>query len=427
MRPVRLGLRENLAQFTLLVLVNAFVGAMIGLERTSLPAIAEHEFQLVAKTAVLSFIVVFGLTKAFTNYLAGTLSDRFGRKHVLVGGWLIAAPVPFMLMWAPSWPWVLAANALLGVSQGLTWSTTVIMKIDLVGAKNRGLAMGFNEFSGYVAVAGSALATGFIAAQYGLRPEPFYPGVVFVALGLGLSTLAIRETRQHVAAEIALSKKLSPERVLTPREVFWRTTWFDRNLSSITQAGLVNNLNDGMAWGLFPLYFAAAGTDLRQIGTLAAIYPATWGIAQLFTGAWSDQIGRKWLIATGMWMQAASIAVIILSAGFPGFATGAVFLGIGTAMVYPTLLAAIGDVAHPTWRASSIGVYRLWRDLGYAIGALLAGMVADVFGLAAAMWIVAALTLLSGVIAAVRMTETLPRNDTPSSTVRGLDCRDFRR
>jgi MFS family permease len=410
MTTVRLGLRENLAQFSLLVLVNAFVGAMIGLERTILPAIALHEFQLAAKTAVLSFIVVFGLTKAFTNYLAGALSDRFGRKHVLVGGWLVAAPVPFVLMWAPSWTWVLVANALLGISQGLTWSTTVIMKIDLVGSKNRGLAMGLNEFSGYVAVAGSALVTGFIAAQYGLRPEPFYPGVLFVAAGLGLSAFAIRETRQHVKVEVAQSGTIALERMPTRREVFWRTTVQDRNLSSVTQAGLVNNLNDGMAWGLFPLYFAAAGIDLQHIGTLAAIYPAFWGVAQLFTGAWSDRVGRKWLIAAGMWVQALGIAVIVLSTRFTGFAIGAVFLGIGTAMVYPTLLAAIGDVAHPLWRASAVGVYRLWRDLGYAIGALLAGIVADIFGLATAMWIVAALTMISGIVAAVRMTETLPHH-----------------
>jgi MFS family permease len=408
MTTVRLGLRENLAQFSLLVLVNAFVGAMIGLERTILPAIALQEFQLAAKTAVLSFIVVFGLTKAFTNYLAGTLSDRFGRKHVLVGGWVVAAPVPFMLMWAPSWTWVLVANALLGISQGLTWSTTVIMKIDLVGAKNRGLAMGLNEFSGYVAVAGSALATGFIAAQYGLRPEPFYPGVVFVVLGLGLSSFLIRETRQHVNVEVAQTDTFALKRMPTRREIFWQTTLHDRNLSSISQAGLVNNLNDGMAWGLFPLYFAAAGIDLEQIATLAALYPAVWGIAQLLTGAWSDHVGRKWLIAAGMWVQALGIAAIVLSDRFTGFATGAVFLGIGTAMVYPTLLAAIGDVAHPLWRASAVGVYRLWRDLGYAVGALLAGITADIFGLATAMWIVAALTMISGMVAAVRMTETLP-------------------
>ena len=409
MRAARLGLRANMAQFALLVLVNAFVGAMIGLERTILPAIAEREFHLAATAAVLSFIVVFGLTKAFTNYLAGTLADRIGRKHVLIAGWAVAAPVPFLLMWAPTWRWVLVANALLGISQGLTWSTTVIMKIDLVGATHRGLAMGLNEFSGYVAVAGSAVATGYLAAEYGLRPVPFYPGIAFVVMGLGLSIFAVRETRQHVAAEAAQSAALSAEVLPSRREVFWRTTITDRNLSSITQAGLVNNLNDGMAWGLFPMYFAAADISLKQIGTLAALYPATWGIAQLFTGAWSDRVGRKWLIAAGMWVQAGGIAATVLSSGLFGFATGAVLLGIGTAMVYPTLLAAIGDVAHPTWRASSIGVYRLWRDLGYAIGALLAGVAADLFGLAIAMWTIAGLTLFSGVIVAIRMAETLPK------------------
>jgi MFS family permease len=404
---VRLGLRENLGQFSLLVLVNAFVGAMIGMERSILGPIAEHEFQLIAKSAVLSFIVVFGITKALTNYLAGRLSDRFGRKHVLVAGWLIAAPVPFMLMLAPSWSWVLVANALLGVSQGLTWSTTVIMKIDLVGPARRGLAMGFNEFAGYLAVAGSALATGFIASHYGLRPEPFYLGVAFVAFGLLLSVVAVRETQHHVAAESKLCADQPPEGMPSQRDVFWRTTLGDKNLSSISQAGLVNNLNDGMAWGLFPLFFAAAQMNLRQIGVLAAVYPATWGITQLFTGAWSDRVGRKWLIASGMWVQAAGIASVVLSVDFIGFALGGVLLGIGTAMVYPTLLAAIGDVAHPSWRASSVGVYRLWRDLGYAIGALLAGVTADVFGLATAMWLVSAVTFASGLVVAARMRETL--------------------
>lgn len=409
MSPVRLGVRENLAQFSLLVVVNAFVGAMVGMERTVLSPIAEQEFHLAAKTAVLSFIVVFGLTKAVTNYLAGRLSDRFGRKHVLVGGWLVAAPVPFLLMWAPSWPWVLFANAFLGVSQGLTWSTTVIMKIDLAGPQKRGLAMGLNEFAGYFAVAGSALATGLIASRYGLRPEPFYPGVVFVALGLLLSALVVRETKHHVAAESKLHGELPPEGVLTQRAIFWRTALLDRDLSSVTQAGLVNNLNDGMAWGLFPLFFQAARMDLGQIGTLAAIYPATWGMAQLFTGAWSDRVGRKWLIASGMGVQAVGIGVVVLASGFSGFAAGAALLGLGTAMVYPTLLAAIGDVAHPSWRASSVGVYRLFRDLGYALGALLAGLTADALGLSPAMWLVAGITLGSGLLVAVRMRETLRR------------------
>jgi MFS family permease len=412
---VRLGLRENLAQFSLLVVVNAFVGAMVGMERSILPPIAEQEFHLVAKTAVLSFIVVFGITKALTNYLAGRLSDRFGRKHVLVAGWIVAAPVPFLLMWAPTWSWVLVANALLGVSQGLTWSTTVIMKIDLAGPKNRGLAMGLNEFAGYFAVAASALATGYIAAHYGLRPEPFYLGVVFVAAGLLLSILLVRETTHHVAHESKLQGELASHELPSQREIFWRTTLTDRNLSSVSQAGLVNNLNDGMAWGLFPLFFVAAGMNLQQLGTLAAVYPATWGIGQLFTGAWSDRVGRKWLIACGMWVQTLGIALVIMAQGFEGFAAGGALLGVGTAMVYPTLLAAIGDVAHPSWRASSVGVYRLWRDLGYAVGALLAGITADAFGLPAAMWVVAALTFVSGLVVVLRMTETLHHAPIPAT------------
>ncbi len=408
---LRLGLRENLAQFSLLVVVNAFVGAMVGMERSILPAIAEQDFHLAARTAVLSFIVVFGISKALTNYFAGRLSDRLGRKHILIAGWLVAVPVPFLLMWAPDWNWVLAANLLLGVSQGLTWSMTVIMKIDLVGPKSRGFAMGLNEFSGYLAVGASALATGWIAAQYGLRPEPFYLGVAFAAAGLVLSALFVRETKHHVAHESAL--KNPRDFVLPPsqREVFWRTSVSDRNLSSVSQAGLVNNLNDGMAWGLFPLFFAAAGMDLKEIGILAAVYPAVWGIAQLFTGALSDRIGRKWLIVGGMWWQAIAIALIVVTRDFAVFAASAVLLGIGTAMVYPTLLAAIGDVAEPAWRASAVGVYRLWRDLGYAIGALLAGVTADLFGLPAAILLVAALTFASGVFAAIRMTETLKHGD----------------
>lgn len=406
MTPVRLGLRENLAQFSLLVVVNAFVGAMVGMERALLPAIAEQEFHLAARSAILSFIVVFGLTKAGTNYLAGRWSDRFGRKRVLVAGWLVAIPVPFLLMWAPSWAWILVANALLGISQGLTWSTTVIMKIDLAGPHKRGFAMGLNEFAGYVAVAGSALATGAIASQYGLRPQPFYLGVVYVALGLLLSTLVVRETRHHVTAE-AVQQVLPSATKLSQRQVFWQTSFLDKNLSSVNQAGLVNNLNDGMAWGLFPLFFSAARLDIAQIGILAAVYPATWGIAQLFTGAWSDRVGRKWLIAWGMWVQAAGIAVVVVSAGFAGFALGTVLLGLGTALVYPTLLAAIGDVAHPSWRASSVGVYRLWRDLGYAVGAVLAGLTADQFGLPVAMGFVAFLTGASGVVVSLRMSETL--------------------
>jgi MFS family permease len=403
---VRLGLRENWRQFSLLVLVNAFVGGMFGLERSILPAIAEEEFGLAARTAILSFIVAFGITKAVSNYLAGRLADRFGRKQVLVVGWLVALPVPLLLMHAPSWNWVILANILLGVSQGLTWSVTVIMKIDLAGPRQRGLAMGLNEFAGYVAVAGSALATAWIAADYGLRPEPFYLGFLFVALGLALSVFAVRDTRQHVEHESRMNA--SREQSLSHGEVFKRTSLTDRNLSSISQAGLVNNLNDGMAWGLFPLLFAAAPMNLEQIGILAAAYPATWGVAQLATGAWSDRIGRKWLIASGMWVQAAGIAIVLLSHGLMEALAGAVLLGLGTAMVYPTLLAAIGDVAHPSWRASAVGVYRLWRDLGYAIGALLCGVLADMFGLQVAIASVAILTAASGVVVAIRMRETSP-------------------
>ena len=405
---IRLGLRENAAQFSLLVLVNAFVGAMVGMERSILPPMAEAEFGLRARAAVLSFIVVFGVSKAGTNYLAGRLSDRFSRKQVLVAGWFVAVPVPFVVMWAPSWSWVLAANALLGLSQGLSWSMTVIMKIDLVGSARRGLAMGLNEFAGYVAVAGAALATGFMAARYGFRPQPFYLGIAFAAAGLLLSALAVRDTKAHAALESSLRK--DDDKV---RDVFWRTTLRDRNLSSISQAGLVNNLNDGMAWGLFPLFFAAAQMSLGRIGVLTAIYPAVWGVLQLATGSLSDSLGRKWLIVSGMWIQAVGIGAVIVSSSFAGFAAGAALLGLGTAMVYPTLLAAIGDVAHPSWRASSVGVYRFWRDLGYAVGALLAGLAADALGLSGAMWLVAALTFASGLFAALRMSETHPQRSTP--------------
>jgi MFS family permease len=401
----RLGLRANAAQFTLLVTVNAFVGAMVGLERTVLPAIASDEFHLAARAAILSFIVAFGVSKALTDYAAGRLSDRFGRKHVLVVGWIVAVPVPFLLMWAPTWNVILEANVLLGISQGLTWSTTVIMKIDLVGSERRGLAMGLNEFAGYLALAAAALATGWIAAHSHLRPEPFYLGIGFVAVGLVLSAFFVRDTRGHVALE---SRGPADRGVVSAPHIFWRTSVTDPDLSSASQAGLVNNLNDGMAWGLFPLLFAAARIPIDQIGWLAATYPATWSVTQLATGALSDRIGRKWLIAAGMWTQAVAIGFIASSRTFQGFAVGLVVLGVGTAMVYPTLLAAVGDVAAPAWRASAVGIYRFWRDLGYALGALLAGVCADAFGLAAAIWSVAAITFVSGVIAAVRMHETRP-------------------
>lgn len=407
-----MGLRENLGQFSLLVLVNAFVGAMVGMERSILPALAEEEFGLVARTAILSFIAVFGLTKAAANYFAGRWSDAAGRRRILIAGWLVAAPVPFLLIWAPTWNWVLLANVLLGASQGLTWSTTVIMKIDLVGPERRGLAMGINEFAGYVAVGLAALGTGWLAARYALRPQPFYLGIGFVAGGLLLSVFSVRETRHHAAHE-SQAWTAAPEGLPTQREVFLRTSFFDKTLSSVSQAGLVNNLNDGVAWGAFPLFFAAAGMSLRDIGTLAAIYPSVWGIGQLFTGAISDRVGRKWLIVTGMWLQSVAIGAIAISRGFAGFAVASALLGVGTAMVYPTLLAAIGDVAHPMWRASAVGVYRLWRDLGYAVGAVVAGVLADRFGLVVSIWTVAALTFASGSLAAIRMTESLARNERP--------------
>lgn len=401
MERVRLGLRENLVQFSLLVLVNALVGATIGLERSIIPEIAAKEFLVEAKTAILSFIVVFGVAKAITNYLAGTLSESWGRKQVLVLGWLVGLPVPLLLIYANSWPWVLFANLLLGVSQGLTWSSTVIMKIDLVGPKQRGLAMGLNEFAGYLALASSALLTGYLASRYGLRPVPFYMGIAYVVFGLLLSVALVRETKGH-AVEEARGVEAS-----VPKDIFLRTTLTDRNLSSITQAGLVNNLNDGMAWGLFPILFALHGLPLERIGWLAAIYPGVWGVCQIYTGHLSDRVGRKWLIATGMWVQALGIGLTALSSAFLGFVAGAVLFGVGTAMVYPTLLAGISDVAHPTWRARSVGVYRFWRDLGYAIGALVAGVTADLFGVVPAVWTVAGITFLSGVIVSLRMRETL--------------------
>ena len=406
--PVRLGLRENLPQFLLLVAVNALVGGMIGQERTVLPLLAEDEFGLTGFTVTLTFIAAFGVVKAATNFFAGTLSDRYGRKPVLVAGWLVGIPVPLLLIWAPTWGWVIAANVLLGVNQGLTWSTTVIMKIDLVGPAKRGLAMGFNEAAGYGAVALTALVTGALADAHGLRPAPFLLGLAFAALGLGLSTLAVHETRGHARHEAANHTAPIGDGLST-RDVFILTSFREKSLSAASQAGMVNNLNDGLAWGLFPLYFAAAGITVAEIGVLAAIYPAVWGLGQLVTGGLSDRIGRKPLIAGGMLIQAAAIAAIASTSGLWAWAAGAAVLGAGTAMVYPTLLAAIGDVAHPDWRASAVGVYRLWRDLGYAIGALLAGLIADRFGLAAALWAIAALTFTSGLVVATRMRETLAR------------------
>lgn len=412
-REPALGLRENWRQFWLLVLVNAFVGAMVGLERTVLPLLAEQEFGIASKSAALSFIATFGVVKAVTNLFAGRLGDRFGRKRILVAGWLVGLPMPFLVMWAPSWSWIVFANILLGINQGLTWSTTIIMKIDLVGPKRRGLAMGLNEFAGYLAVAVVALATGEIASRFGMRPEPFYLGIAFATVGLALSLLLVRDTTRHALHEAGLhaadpvafsGTRKSP----SMRELFVRASWRDPALSSMSQAGLVNNLNDGLAWGLFPLFFAAAGLSVRHIGALAFIYPATWGIAQLFTGALSDRVGRKRLIAGGMVLQGLALLGMLAAAGFLWWMFVGALLGLGTAMAYPTLLAAIGDVAHPSWRASAVGIYRFWRDLGYAVGAILAGTLADVFDVPTAIATIGALTVASGIVVALRMPETLP-------------------
>jgi MFS family permease len=403
--PPVLGLRQNVSQFMLLVAVNALVGGTLGQERTVLPLLATQEFRLDLYTSALTYILAFGISKAAMNYFAGTLSDRFGRRPVLVAGWLVAVPVPLMLILGPSWAWIVAANVLLGISQGLTWSTTVVMKMDLVGPRQRGLAMGLNEAAGYLGVAVTALATGWIAAQYGLRPGPFLLGAAYIALGLGLSVLTVRETHHHAKLEAAqhVSARATAHGDLTTGQVFRLTSFTDRSLSSVSQAGMVNNLNDGLAWGLFPVLFASAGLSLGQIGLLAAAYPAVWGAGQLVTGAASDRYGRKWLIAAGMAVQAVALGVVAAGHGFGIWLAAAVLLGAGTAMVYPTLLAAIGDVAHPAWRARSVGIYRLWRDGGFAVGALLSGVLADLYGVPTAVAAVAVLTALSGVVVAVRM------------------------
>ncbi|WP_405810412.1 MFS transporter [Streptomyces sp. NBC_00210] len=409
---IRLGLRANLAQFSLLVVVSALVGGMLGQERTVLPLLADDVFHLSAYTSALTYILAFGATKAVTNFFAGTWSDRYGRKPVLIAGWLIALPIPAMLAWGPSWGWIIAANVLLGINQGLTWSTTVIMKIDLVGPERRGLAMGFNEAAGYVAVAATAVATGAIAEHAGLRPEPFLLGAAYIVLALGLSTLAVRETRDHARFEAA--RHVTPvgsehDGELTTGQIARLTSLSDKALSAASQAGMVNNLNDALAWGIFPLLFAAHGLSIAEIGILAALYPAVWGAGQMLTGWWSDRIGRKHLITAGMLLQAAAIALVAAGTTFGVWATAQVLLGIGTALVYPTLLAVIGDVAHPAWRARAVGVYRLWRDGGFAVGALLAGVLADAFSLTTAIWAIAALTAASGLVVAVRMYETHPR------------------
>lgn len=394
---VHLGLRENQSQFILLVIVNAFVGGMVGLERTILPQLAALEFGIAAKTAMLSFIIVFGIVKAITNYYTGALADTYGRKNLLVAGWVIAIPIPFLLMYAPHWNWIIAANVLLGINQGLTWSSTVVMKIDLVGEKQRGLAMGLNEFAGYLAVAAFAFLTGWLAGKYGVRPYPFYPGIALVALGLLGSIFLIRDTRHHVAKETADNAK--------PRlkHLFGDTSWKNPQLGAVTQAGLVNNLNDGMMWGIFPVLLITRGFTLEQTGMIAAIYPAVWGIGQLFTGKMADIFCKKNLLYLGMALQAIALIVLVKADTFVQFAVLSAILGGGTAMVYPTFLATIAENTHPLDRAKSIGVFRLWRDLGYAIGAILTGILADLVSINAAILFIGGLTLLSAGIIFVRM------------------------
>jgi MFS family permease len=398
-----LGLKENWPQFTLLVVINAFVGGMVGIERTVVPLIGAEEFKINSTTLVVSFIVSFGVVKALANLVSGQLADAWGRKRVLVLGWLVGLPVPFMIIWAPSWTWVIAANALLGINQGLAWSMTVIMKIDLVGPKSRGLAVGLNEFAGYLAVGVTAFFTGYLASEYGLRPAPIYLGVAYAILGATLSILLVRDTRDHVRLEASAHARQSAP--ISFREVFLLTSFGDRNLFAASQAGLVNNLNDGMSWGIFPLFFASFGLGVERIGILKAVYPATWGILQVATGPLSDRWGRKGLIVGGMWVQAAGLFLTALTREFEYWLIGSLLLGIGTAMVYPSLIAAVSDASHPAWRARSLSVYRFWRDLGYAIGALSAGIIADLFGLSSAIATIAALTFASGLVVALVMRE----------------------
>jgi MFS family permease len=394
---IKLGLKENWKQFTLLVIVNGFVGGMVGMERSILPQIAEKEFAIAAKTAILSFIIVFGIVKAFTNYYTGALANKFGRKKLLVAGWIIGIPIPFMLMFAPSWGWVIAANVLLGINQGLTWSSTVVMKIDLVGEKQRGFAMGLNEFAGYISVALVAFLTGWMASEYGIRPYPFYTGIVLVALGLLSSIFLVKDTKHHVAKETTTN--------IIPKlqHIFWDTTWKNKNLGSVTQAGLINNLNDGMAWGIFPILLATKGFTIAQIGIITATYPAVWGIGQLFTGRMADKFCKKDMLYAGMLIQAIALIALVWANSMLHYVVLSAILGWGTAMVYPTFLATVAENTNPQDRAKSIGIFRLWRDLGYAIGAILTGIIADLLSMNAAIIFIGLLTLASALIIRFRM------------------------
>ncbi|MBI2912113.1 MAG: MFS transporter [Chloroflexi bacterium] len=393
---------------------------MVGLERAILPLVAVEEFVLASRTAILSFIVSFGLVKALANLLAGRFSDRYGRKPLLLVGWFFGLGAALLLLVAPAWEWFVFANVLLGINQGLCWSTTVIMKIDLVGPARRGLAMGLNEAAGYVAVSLAALASGYVAVTYALRPQPFYLGVAFALLGLLLSWLLVRETRGHARQEAdSLAGRPGsqhPQPAARPSfaHILLLTSWRDRALFAVSQAGMANNLNDGMAWGLLPLFFAEAGLGIDQIGLLAAIYPGVWGVSQLVTGGLSDRFGRKGLIVAGMWLQAGALLLLPLTQQVPIWVGAMVLLGLGTGLVYPTLLAAVSDVAHPDWRASAVGVYRLWRDGGYAVGALSAGLLADLLGAPWAIAAIGVLTFVSGGLVLGRMYETLPLRRAPA-------------
>lgn len=397
-----LGLRENIGQFALLVLVNAFVGAMIGLERTLLPLMAQEKFAISSSVAIMSFIAAFGASKAIANYLTGRLSNRFGRKNLLVFGWLLALPVPFLLWYAPSWGWVIAANVLLGIHQGFAWSSTVVMKIDLVGERQRGLAMGLNEFAGYVAVALAAFGSAWMAQRFDALDVIVYAGFSIAVTGLLLSLIWVRDTLKHVSVEAAESCRKKLE------NIFADTTWRHKNLSAVTQAGLVNNLNDGMMWGLMPLVMAKQGYSLASIGFIAGLYPLVWGIVQIFTGKWSDIVSKKALLVLGMLLQAVGIMGFLWANSLTMYALCSILLGLGTASVYPVFLSAVADNTHPDQRAESIGIFRLWRDLGYLFGALLTGVLSDWFGIPAAISAVAALTALSALIIQWRMRDVPP-------------------
>ena len=398
MQTVNLGIKENWKQFTLLVIINAFVGGMIGLERAILPQIAEIEFHIAAKTAVLSFIIVFGIVKAITNYFTGSLANTFGRKNLLTIGWLFAIPVPFILIYAPNWNWIIIANILLGINQGLTWSSTVVKKIDLVGEQQRGFAMGINEFAGYLSVALIAFFTSWIAENYGLRPYPFYIGIALSVLGLLGSWLFVKDTKHHV------NKETQSSTIPLLKHIFWETTWKNKNLGSVTQAGLINNLNDGMIWGIFPILLFQKHFSIAQIGLITATYPAVWGLGQLVTGKMSDYFCKKNMLFSGMILQGIVLLIIPLADNMLHYIILSITLGWGTAMVYPTFLATIAENTNPLDRAKSLGVFRLWRDLGYAFGAILTGIIADTLGLNASIITIGLLTVASSFIIKLRMT-----------------------